>query len=176
MSGSKDDLLNQSGPLPLPRAIVDASSPVEAQILVMLNDQNVSKERTNEIIFGKLDELGTRAQTAAMMAEAAHAEAVGIKDQINQKFTELNGKIAATKLDVEMLKAKDGERTAEALRNAIEQKAVETVSTGVWMMPKPTWRQLAVMGSVIAFIGIDRLTAVIKTLMRLASDILSLGH
>lgn len=175
---AKDDPRLKSGPLALTDREIAQATDFQAKIFVALLDQNETREKTNHVIFGKLDDAAALARVAVdtaeatkLTSEAAHAEVMGIKTQINEKFQELNGSIANTVARVKILEKKDGERSAVALQEAITSQAVKTVTTGIWMMPKPTWRQLMVMGSVIAFVGIDRLIAVIRTLVHLMDKI-----
>lgn len=164
----KDEILRQSGPLPnIPLPVIEAASSVQTQILVMLNDQNTQREQTNRIIFTKLDEASSLAREAAATASIAHDEVLGIKLQIDTKFRELNGSVGKSIDRLHKLELKDGERDALALQDAIRSKAVKAVTEGIWMMPKPTWQQLTVIGGVLAFIGADRVIAVTKMLLHL---------
>jgi hypothetical protein len=168
---TKDDLLKISGPLPFSANVLEAATPVQTQILITLNEQNRAQDKTNTKLFDKLDEAANLARTAVSTAEASHAETMGIKVQIDQKFRELNGTISKAKLDIQALEKKDQERAEMALTGAIESKAVKAVTEGVFIIPKPTWRQLTVAGGVIAFVGLDRILAVSKTIIHLVDNL-----
>src|ERR1700722_11971857 len=153
----KESILKQSGPLSIPREILEAATPVQTQILVTLTQQNLTRERTNQIIFGKLDEAASLARDAKQAAELAketaetsHTQTMGIKTQINDKFTQLNGTILETKARVDVLEKKNQETESEAITAAVASQAVQAVTKGVWMIPVPSWQTLAAAGSVIA--------------------------
>jgi hypothetical protein len=164
---AKDDILRQSGPLNIPPSVLDAASSVQTQILIMINDEKNQREHTNEIIFEKLDAAADLARTAGQVAQSAHDETRGIKTLITEKFTDLNGSVGKAIDRLRKLETKDGDRDAEALREAVKDNAVKVATKGVWMMPKPTWRQLTVIGGVVAFVGADRLVSVFRMVAHL---------
>jgi hypothetical protein len=173
MSNPKEDVLRQSGPLPISKEVIDASSAAQIQIYSMLNRQDINQGKTNDILFSKMDEAAGLARTAVAAAEETkatmEAQHAGLKTLVETKFRELNGTIANVKLDVKALQKKDDERTVAALQQVVTSKAVKAVTAGVWIIPKLTWRQIGVICAVMTFIGLDRIIAVVKTLAHIAS-------
>lgn len=151
----QDEVLKQTGPLPVPQKVVESASLVQTQILVMLNEQNINKEKTNRTIFRKLDEAAELARTAVSTAECAHAETMGIKSQIETKFTELNGSVQTAIKRLGKLEEKDGERDVEALKEAVAANAVTVATKGVIMIPKPDAITVATaLGSIAAVVSL----------------------
>lgn len=151
--------------------MAETSTNFEAKVLLMLLDQNQAAQQTDAVMFKKLDEAAGLAREAVTTAREAHAETMEIKAQIDDKFKVLNGTIAKSIDRLKKLEDKDGERDAEALQEALKSHAVKVATEGVWMMPKPSWRQLTVIGGAIAFMGADRIFSTIRWLCHLLGRI-----
>lgn len=129
----KDELIRKSGSLGISPAVAEYANPVQAEILLILNRQNESREATNRTIFAKLDAAAGIAALAAQTSEKAHDEVMGIKTQIDNKFQELNGSIGKTITRVGSLEF----RNEESDKLAANQKIYEEgVREGKWIIPK----------------------------------------
>jgi hypothetical protein len=154
----KDELLRKSGALGLAKEVVEYANPVQAEILLTLNRQNLSREETNRIIFKKLDEAANNAALAVTTAQAAHEEVMGIGNQIEIKFKELNGSISKTIERVQGLEYKN-----QVIEKSEAEKKIfeEGVREGNWLIPKKKriwllavwgWTWKTIMG-LLSFLG-----------------------
>lgn len=162
MSDIKDEILKQSGPLPIPRKVEEASSISQLQLMAMannimerLNHQDSAKLQSDTVLFTKMDESASLARTAVTTAEAAHAETMEIKTLVITKFNELNGTVAKAVERLGVLETKDGKREAVALEKAVAANAVMAATKGLWMMKAPDGMTIATtLGTITAVISL----------------------
>lgn len=159
--------MKDTGRLPISELASDMASPAQAETLIAVTQGIKSIHLALQAQNVVLKDHGYQLTTGATMMK-----------QIDTTTRETNGKAKilrkdtdALQLQVKALMDKDGERTALALNDAVRNQAVEAAHHGVWVMPKPTWKQLSFVGGVIVFMGIDRVLAVVHTLAGLLSKI-----
>lgn len=159
--------MRETGAIPISELAAHTATPAQAEslIAVTLGIQSLHLAVEANTVL-------TRDHTLQLRSGAV------VMDRIDVTTKDTNGKVKVLRKDTDALQTqvkalmdKDGERTALALNEAIRKQSVEAVTRGVWIMSKPTWRQLSVVGGVLAFLGADRLIAVIRTLAHLISHI-----
>lgn len=158
------DLLKKStGPLEIPRRVIDESSESWALLTNIVQDVKIDvremredRKIVNHAMFEKLDDAAALARTAVTVAESTKAIAAAAHEEVMK----INGTVKSLKIDVATLKAKE----AEELQAAIVDAAVKVKTEGVIMFTKPKLKTVALVGSIIAgtmtFIATGQLTRI----------------
>ncbi len=131
MDSNSNDLAKKTGRLTGININKNEISPAQGTIMqLILQMQETFLDRTNKQDI-KLEEIYTA-----------------------QKHT--NGSVTTLQAEVSVLKEKEEERTKKLIEKTITNKAVEVATTGVWMIPRPTWKFWTILGGIISFLGYER--------------------
>jgi hypothetical protein len=139
----RDELLSKSRAIGIPRAVAQDANSMEAKILLALHEQNLKTDRTNDVIFAKLDAATVAAADAKAAAGEAHVEAIYVRKQ----FEELNGRTSKTIERVASLEY----RNEQSDKLVADQKLIEQGRReGFFVVPKfAAWA----IGGIVTFLG-----------------------
>ena len=188
--------LTQSGKVQLTNRAVDEATPVQAQLMLMVNrlhDTVDALRSSNDSQFGEafsaLRDVTTEASAARLEASSLRTDVVGIKSSIENeikprlqgiedKQTIANGSVGKLKAQVEVIEKErakqDRQMRTEVTTEVIEQQADEVANKGVWIIPKPnfrSWKTWSTILGLFTFFGIERLIAIIHLIGVLLSKI-----
>lgn len=152
--------LGDTGPLPMSERAIDEATPAQAQVMLMIHDLRTSNDRQFGTVFKKVDEAAAHAIDAKLEAANLRTDIVHVQSSIRdvaslQKIA--NGSVDTLKAKMRMIESDRKISDASITSTVIAGHVQAASEKGVWIIPKPTWKQWTALGCVIAFFGVDRM-------------------